>query len=109
MTFSQVVLDIPEFLANLPVEERDRLIRSGVYEATRMRIQRLEEEIAESKQHLEQFESRYGVSFSEFETTLLTKLDTSEAHQDYNDWYFWHTVLNKNQKLLTDLQKAKPD
>ena len=109
MVVSQVVLEIPEFLANLPAEERDRLIRSGVYEAARIRIQRLGDEIAESKQHIERFEARYGVAFSEFETELLSKLDTPEAHQDYNDWYFWQTVLAKNEKLLADLHKVKPD
>ncbi|MBS1249132.1 MAG: hypothetical protein MAG431_00705 [Chloroflexi bacterium] len=83
---SQMVLEIPNLLAELPPIEMDRLIRGGLYEAVRARIRQLKKEIAESKEHLHDFEERYGVSFAQFETTVLPELDTLQAHEDYNDW-----------------------
>jgi len=105
----QVMVEIPDLLVDLPIEERDRLIRGGVYEATQTRIRRLEKEILESKQQIQLFETKYGVSFSQFETGILPETDTIQVHQDYNDWYFWQTVLEKNEKLLSELGKARLD
>lgn len=103
---SQIALEIPNILAVLPSQERNRLIRSGVYEATRTRIRQLEEEIDESKQYILKFQNRYGVSFAQFESVLLPALDTFETHEDYNDWFFWQTVLTKNENLLSKIQRV---
>jgi len=100
---SQVVLEIPNLLANLPPLERDRLIRGGLYEATRARVRQLEKEIAASRKHLQDFESYYGVSFAKFETEVLPTLNTLQAHEDYTDWFFWQTVLTENERLLSEM------
>ena len=104
---SQIALEIPNILAVLPPHERNRLIRSGVYEATRTRIRQLEEEISESKTHILTFQNRYDVSFTQFETELLPELDTFQTHEDYNDWFFWQTVLTKNEQLLSKIKRIK--
>lgn len=106
---SQIALEIPTMLANLPSQERNRLIRSGVYEATRTRVRQLEKEISEGKEHIKGFQNRYGVSFIEFETDLLPTLDTFQTHEDYNDWFFWQTVLTKNQDLLSKMKRVEPN
>ena len=106
---SQVMMKIPDMLASLPEEERDRLIRGGLYEATRARIRQLKQEIAESREHLQKFERRYGVSFTQFESEILPTLDTLEAHEDYNDWFFWHSLLAEDERLLSELKWAESD
>ncbi len=106
---SQMVLEIPDLLADLPAQERNRLIRSGLYEATRARIRQLEKEIAESKRYIQSFEDRYGISFAQFEKEALPKLDTLQAHEDYNDWFFWQNVLAENERLLAEVKQIKFD
>ena len=106
---SQLVLEVPNLLANLPPQERNRLIRSGLYEATHARIRQLEKEIIESQKHILNFEKRYGVSFTQFEKDVLPTLDTLQVHGDYNDWFFWQNVLIKNEQLLSEMKQIEFD
>ncbi len=50
--------------------------------------------IVEAEAHVRYFEEKYGVSFERFEEKLLADLDTYEAHEDYNIWFFWREVLH---------------
>jgi hypothetical protein len=102
-----VTLELPEPWLALSERERDRLLRAGVYEATRARIRQLQAEIAECKQHLRRFEERYGMSLQRFEAEQLAGLDTLQAHEDYNDWFYWQTVLDDKQLVLASVQQAK--
>ncbi len=106
---SQMVLEIPDLLADLPPQERNRLIRSGLYEAARARIRQLEKEIVESRKQIQNFEKRYGVSFAQSEKDVLPALDTLQAHEDYNDWFFWQNVLTENEHLLSEIKRIKFD
>jgi len=99
---SQILIEVPTALAELPAPERDSLIRAGLYEATRARLRELETKLAEAKAHLQQFEQQYGLAH--FERDLLPTLDSPQAHEDYNDWFFWHSVWVEQRALLTKLQ-----
>lgn len=101
---TQILVDLPAALVELPQTERESLIRAALYEATRARIRELEAKLAEAKLHLQQFEQRYGLSFEHFETELLPTLDAPQAHEDYNDWFFWQSVWVEQQALLVKLQ-----
>ncbi len=86
-------LEIPRSLVNLPEQEQLLLLRAGLYEAGRARLRQLEAEVAEAEAEIQRFESRYGMPFAQFETEALPVLDTLQAHEDYNDWFFWQSVL----------------
>jgi hypothetical protein len=101
----QMNVNIPKVLAVLSPADRDDLIREGLYEAVQARIRRIKADIVESESHVHHFEEKYGVSFDQFEAKTLADLDTHEAHEDYNDWFFWTEVLSKNQHLLDEIQK----
>lgn len=101
---SQILIEVPAALAELPASERDSLIRAGLYEATRTRLRELETKLAEAKAHLQRFEQQYGLAFAQFERDLLPTLDSPQAHEDYLDWFFWHSVWVEHRALLTKLQ-----
>lgn len=103
----QMNVNIPKALATLSPVDRDNLIREGLYEAVQARIRQLKANIAESESHIRHFTEKYGVSLEQFEAKSLTDLDTHEAHEDYNDWFFWSEVLSKNQQLLSEIQKSE--
>ena len=103
----QMNVNIPKALATLSPVDRDDLIREGLYEAVQARIRRLKANIAESEGRVHHFVEKYGVSFEQFEKKLLADLDTHEAHEDYNDWFFWSEVLRENQQLLSEIQKTE--
>ena len=103
----QVMLELPEPWVRLSERERDRLLRAGVYEATRARVRQLQAEIAECEEHLRRFEARYGMSLQRFEAEQLAGLDTLPAHEDYNDWFYWQAVLDDKQSQLANLQRVK--
>jgi hypothetical protein len=100
---TQITIDLPESLAQLPANERESIIRAGLFEAIRARRREIEGEILTAQGHLQQFENQYGMSFERFETELLATLDAPAAHEDYMDWFFWQTVLAEQQKLLVGL------
>ena len=91
---------IPTFILDLFI---NRLIQAGLHKAMRARIRQLEAEIAASKEELARFEARYGMSLSRFEAQLLSQQDSLQIHEDYNDWFYWQSVLEEKQRLLADL------
>jgi hypothetical protein len=103
----QVTLELPEPWVMLSERERDRLLRAGVYEATRARMRQLQAEIAECEQHMHRFEERYGMSLQRFEAEQLAGLDTFQVHEDYIDWFYWQTVLDDKRNLLASIQQVK--
>jgi len=100
----EMTLRVPQTLIQLPESERGKRIRAGLQEAARARIRQLQADIAASKEELARFEARYGMSFSRFEVELLTQQDSLQIHEDYNDWFYWQSVLEEKQRLLADLQ-----
>lgn len=107
-TMVRVTLDLPETLVNLPERERNGLIRAGVYEAMHARIRQIQAEIDECETHVHHFEERYAMSLQQFEHELLPALDTLQAHEDYNDWFYWQSVLSERKDLLAGVQHVKP-
>ena len=100
----EMTLKLPESLMRLPEDERDMLIRAGLHEATRARIRQLKAEIAETRKEIRRFEARYGMSLTRFEAEKLAAADSLQAHEDYNDWFYWQSVLEEKQRHLADLQ-----
>ncbi len=100
----QATIDLPESLATLPAAERNRLIQAGMYEAIRARMQEIAKELEIANAEIQKFEQRYGVSFARFENDLLPTLDAHQAHEDYNDWFFWQSVHQEKQALLQSLR-----
>jgi hypothetical protein len=103
---TQMTVNIPKVLAALSPKEREGLIREGVYEAVQTRIRQIKAEIAESEEHVRRFEEKYGVSLGQFEKNLGDSA-TYQAHEDYNDWFYWNKVLNRNRQLLNELQETQ--
>ena len=101
----EMTLRLPQTLVQLPERERGKLIRAGLQEATRVRIRQIEDEIAASQQELARFEARYGMPLSSFEAQLLPQQESLQVHEDYNDWFYWQSVLDEKQHLLADLQQ----
>jgi len=101
---TQVTITIPSPLANLPVAEQDSLLRAGLFEAMRARMRQLATEVEESKKYIRHYEEKYGVSLAQFELEQLPELNTLQAHEDYNDWFFWAETLRQNQQLLDELR-----
>ena len=50
---SQILVEVPAALAELPVAERESLIRAALYEATRARLRELETRLAEAPAYLQ--------------------------------------------------------
>jgi hypothetical protein len=71
-------------------------------------IRQIKEEIAESEEHVRRFEEKYGVSLEQFEKNLGDS-ETYQAHEDHNDWFYWHKVLDRNRQLLDELQETQDD
>lgn len=103
----QVMLELPEPWVMLSERERDRLLRAGVYEATRARIRQLQAEIAACEERIRRFEARYGMSLQRFEAEQLAGLDTRQVHEDYNDWFYWQAVLDDKQSQLASIQRVR--
>ncbi len=95
-----IPIELPDILANLPPAEQEYLLRAGNHEAMRARKQEIAAELDEARAQVRRFEQQYAVSFDQFEADLLPTLDSLQAHKDYNDWFFWQSVLREKQALL---------
>jgi len=99
-----MMLKLPETLTRLPEPERAMLIRAGLHEASRARILQMKADLAEAKKQVRRFETRYGLSLARFESEILANQDSVQAHEDYNDWFYWQAVVDEKTRLLTSLQ-----
>ena len=99
-------IELPRSLINLPEQEQRLLLRAGLYEAGRARLRQVEAEIAEAEAKSQRLESRYGMSFAQFESEALPMLDTFQVHEDYNDWFFWQSVLADRRSLFTKISEV---
>lgn len=102
----QMVLDVPDALIELSSAERESLLRAGLREAMAARARQVEQEIAEAVSEARVFADRYQMSFERFERERLQESDNLQIHEDYNDWFYWTSVLSEKQKLLASLQKS---
>lgn len=102
----QMVLDVPEALGELSSEEREGLFRAGLREALAARARQVEKEIAEAVSEAQVYEERYQMGFERFESERLQESDTLQIHDDYNDWFYWTSVLAEKQQLLASLHKS---
>jgi len=63
----------------------------------------------EARTRIRQFETRYGTSFTEFEKHVLPNLSSAEAHEDYDEWFFWESVLSRQKDTLEKLLRKLND
>lgn len=94
---------VPEVFGDLYKPEQDRLLHRAFRHYARQRAQELQAETIEAKEHIRKFEARYGVTFSEFEERVLPTLSSADAHDDYNAWLFWESVLERQTETLHKL------
>lgn len=103
----QMIVDIPDALSELPVAEQRALMRAGLCEAKQVLARQLQADIVEGEEQVRRFEARYGVALDRFEREYLPTLDTLQAHEDYNDWFYWDQVLAEKRSLLARLQAVQ--
>ena len=48
------------------------------------------------------------MALTRFEAEVLTAADSFQAHEDYNDWFYWQSVLEEKQHELADRQGVRP-
>ena len=96
----QITVKVPEALGKLPVQEQNILIQAGLWNAASARIQQLQGEIKPAQEAIHQFEMKYGVTLDRFENELLPELDTIQAHEDYNDWFYWVQVRAEKELMI---------
>jgi hypothetical protein len=54
----------------------------------------------EALTHIRRYERKYGSTLAQFERKQPSGLDTVQAHEDYNDWFFWGTVLARAENAI---------
>mgnify|MGYP001442220405 CR=1 FL=1 len=96
----QIQLRVPKSIELLVGDERDRLLRSALRVAAKQRTRELNKERREALSQSRRLERKYGVSFAGFERKKLGVLDTVQAHEDYNDWFFWTCVLERADRVI---------
>jgi hypothetical protein len=103
MTMPVVKVRIPEALNDLYGPEQERLLHSAFRQYARLRSQELLNEMQEAEAQLRQLEVKYGVSLAEFEAQLLPGETSVEVHEDYNRWFFWQSVMDRQREILERL------
>jgi hypothetical protein len=103
----QIQLRVPKAIHTLVRDEQDRLLRSALRVAARQRARELAAEQREASANIRRYERKYGMSLAEFEHEKLPGLDSVQAHEDYNDWFFWTRVLDRAGKTADVLKKME--
>ena len=102
-----VEIHVPNAIAYLTSGEQDRLLRTALRAAAKQRARELSKEQREAMTHIRRYERRYGLTFAQFERKKLRTLNTLQAHEDYNDWFFWTTVFDRAEKARDAVRKME--
>ncbi len=104
---TQMQLRVPKVIEILLGDERDRLLRAALRVAAKQRARELEKEQREAQTQIRRFERKYGATIAKFERKKLRTLDTVQAHEDYNDWFFWTNVSKRARQSLDALKEME--
>lgn len=95
---------VPKAIEQLVEGEQERLLRVALRMAAKARAKELTQAEREALSNVRRMEKKYGVAFKAFEKKLGT-MNTVQAHEDYNDWFFWMNVLERVQNARTAMEK----
>lgn len=101
----QIELRVPKAIESLTSDERERLMRTALRIAAKQRARELTKESREALARIHRYERKYGVALAEFERKKLRALNTVQAHEDYNDWFFWTQVLARAKHVSHALKE----
>ncbi len=103
---SEITLNIPDVLTDLPKKEQALLMGRALRGAVEYRMVQVEEEIREGQGYLEQYEKKYGLSFQAYEKKINDlEFVGVDYQEDYNDWYFWTECVQRAQAVLINLRQ----
>lgn len=100
---TQVVIDLPSSLVDLPETERDALLRAALFEAINARIRDLQRQLAEAHSQVAHFERRLGRTSAQLEAAGLPAGASPADHDAYLDWVYWQAVADEKAELLAAL------
>ena len=89
---------LPDFVENLPDQEREFLLKRLIAVCAGERVQRIQKDLQKIKKELERYEKIYGSSFEEFEK-IMPKDSSIKIHEDYVDWFFWNQVYHEKDEI----------
>ncbi len=100
---TQVVIDLPSSLVDLPETERDALLRAGLFEAVNARIRDLQRQLTEAQSQVAHFEQQFDCSLAQLEAAGLPADASPADHDAYLDWVYWQAVADEKAELLAAL------
>ncbi|TAH53053.1 MAG: hypothetical protein EYC68_05180 [Chloroflexota bacterium] len=95
---------VPKAIEQLVEGEQDRLLRVALRMAAKTRAKELTQAQREASANVRRLEKKYGMTFNAFEKKLGA-MNTAQAHEDYNDWFFWLNVLERVQNARAAMAK----
>ena len=103
---SEIILNIPDALNDLPTEERNLLVGRALRGAVRDRIAQVEREVAEGELRIGEYEEKHGLSFEAFEKKIQSlQLVGVDFQEDYTDWYAWIESTQRAVQVLDKLRR----
>ncbi|OQY94637.1 MAG: hypothetical protein B6D41_06920 [Chloroflexi bacterium UTCFX4] len=95
---------VPKAIEQLVEGEQDRLLRVALRMAAKTRAKELTQAQREASANVRRLEKKYGMTFNAFEKKLGA-MNTAQAHEAYNDWFFWLNVLERVENARNAMEK----
>jgi broad specificity phosphatase PhoE len=100
----EIRVTVPDGFADLIADET--IERGALRSLAKKRLAELEADREEAERHVGEFEDEYGMDFEEFEGEFEDDA-TKEAHEDYNEWYFWRETRERTTKRIERVQNVE--
>ena len=104
---TQMQLRVPKAIEKLVGNQQNRLLRPALRMAAKQRTRELEKECREALTNIRRYERKYDATLSQFERKKMRTLGTVQAHEDYNDWFFWTCVRERAQQAIAAMKKME--
>jgi len=100
----EIRVTVPDGFADLIADET--IERGALRSLAKKRLAELEADREEAERRVGEFEDEYGMDFEEFEGEFEDDA-TKEAHEDYNEWYFWRETRERTTKRIERVQNVE--
>ncbi|NLW07822.1 MAG: hypothetical protein GX039_07625 [Clostridia bacterium] len=103
----RIEIKAPSWLAKLPLREREAILVDAVNLTAKRKIIQLKRQIKEAEEHIDRFETKYGMTYEKFQEKIAPHMADFETHKDDTEWEMWLEVAKEARAILAAIEQQQ--
>ncbi|BCV20708.1 hypothetical protein [Moorella sp. Hama-1] len=100
----RIEIRAPGWLVKLPPREREAIIVDAMNLTAKRKTIQLKHQIKEAEEQIKRLETKYNMTYEEFQKKIAPHMEDFETHRDDTEWEMWLDVVREAKTLLSALE-----